>query len=48
MRNGDRNCFTKFYLTNSIPTTTINLPLNDVFVVFDLAEKIINDIDGYS
>jgi ribose-phosphate pyrophosphokinase len=48
MKAGDRGCFEKFYLTNSIPTVTDELPTNDVFEVIDLKEKIIYDIDQYS
>jgi ribose-phosphate pyrophosphokinase len=48
MKNGDRGCFHKFYLTNSIPTVTDVLPKDDVFVVLDLAQKIVDDLDQYS
>jgi ribose-phosphate pyrophosphokinase len=48
MKAGDRGCFTRFYLTNSIPTVTDVLPKDDVFVVLDLAQKIVEDLDEYS
>jgi ribose-phosphate pyrophosphokinase len=48
MKAGDRGCFNKFYLTNSIPTITNSLPKDDVFVVLDLAPKIVDDLDMYS
>ena len=48
MRDGDRGCFEKFFLCNSIPTVTDQLPNDDVFEVLDLRKKIIDDIDNYS
>ena len=46
---GDRACFDKFWVTNSIPTVTENLPVKDgIFEVLDLMELIINDLDHYS
>ena len=48
MKGGDRGCFHKFYLTNSIPTVTDILPKNDVYVVLDLAQKIVDDLDAYT
>lgn len=48
MKAGDRGCFEKFYLTNSIPTVTDMLPKDDVFEVLELEEKIVADIDAYS
>jgi phosphoribosylpyrophosphate synthetase len=48
MKAGDRGCFDKFFLTNSIPTVTDVLPKDDVFEVLDLQHKIIQDIDEYS
>lgn len=48
MKAGDRGCFHKFYLTNSIPTVTDALPKDDVFVVLDLAQKVVDDLDAYS
>lgn len=47
MKAGDRGCFDKFFLTNSIPTVTDVLPKDDVFEVFDLTDKIINDLDSF-
>lgn len=44
-RGGDRSVFEKFWTTNSIPTVTNKLPKEDVFVVLDLLEKIVHDLD---
>jgi ribose-phosphate pyrophosphokinase len=47
-KGGDRNCFDKFWVTNSIPTVTDLLPVEDgVFEVLDLMELIVNDIDHF-
>eukprot|EP01041_Mallomonas_annulata_P005677 gene5677-11457_t len=48
MKAGDRGCFEKFYLTNSIPTVTDSLPTDDVFEVLDLKDKIVEDLDKFS
>jgi len=45
---GDRSCFDKFWVTNSIPTVTQHLPDDGVFEVLDLMDLIIDDIDHYS
>lgn len=48
-KGGDRNCFDKFWVTNSMPTVTDKLPLEDgVFEVLDLIDLIIYDLDHYS
>ena len=48
-RGGDRACFDKFWVTNSIPTVTNSLPLGDgIFEILDLMDLIINDVDHYS
>jgi ribose-phosphate pyrophosphokinase len=47
-KNGDRGCFSKFFLTNSVPTITSCLPSDDIFEVLDLAQKIIDDLDNFS
>ena len=48
-RGGDRACFDKFWVTNSIPTVTSKLPVEDgIFEVLDLTDLIINDLDHYS
>lgn len=47
-RSGDRGCFNKFFLTNSIPTTTNNLPKDDVYEILDISNKIVQDLDRYS
>jgi phosphoribosylpyrophosphate synthetase len=45
---GERACFEKFFVTNSIPTVVQKLPTQDVFEVLDLRDKIIEDLDRYS
>lgn len=48
-KGGDRACFDKFWVTNSIPTVTNNLPVKDgIFEVLDLMDLIICDLDHYS
>jgi phosphoribosylpyrophosphate synthetase len=48
-RGGDRACFEKFWVTNSIPTVTNSLPVdNGIFEILDLMDLIINDVDHYS
>ena len=48
-KGGDRQCFETFWVTNSIPTVTNNLPIEDgVFEVLDLMNLIIHDLDHYS
>ena len=44
---GDRNVFDNFWVTNSIPTTTGELPKDDVFRVIDIAPQVIHDLDSY-
>jgi ribose-phosphate pyrophosphokinase len=47
-KGGDRNCFHKFWVTDSIPTVTKQLPIeDDVFEVLELMELIVNDLDHY-
>ena len=48
MRSGDRGCFEKFYLTDSIPTVTDTLPRDDVFEILELSTKIVEDLDAYT
>lgn len=48
LKGGERGCFEKFYLTNSIPTVVDQLPANDVYDVIDLSDKIVSDLDIYS
>jgi ribose-phosphate pyrophosphokinase len=48
-RGGDRACFDKFWVTNSVPTVTDQLPTEDgVFEVLDLTDLIVSDLDHYS
>jgi phosphoribosylpyrophosphate synthetase len=48
-KGGARACFDKFYVTNSIPTVTDQLPVKDgVFEVLDLMDLIICDLDHFS
>ena len=47
-RGGDRSCFDRFYLTDSIPTVTRALPEGDVFHVLPLTRKIIDDLDSFT
>lgn len=48
MKDGDRGCFNKFFLTDSIPSVTKMLPKNDVFEVLELKSIIVEDLDRYS
>eukprot|EP00241_Pyramimonas_parkeae_P006808 CAMPEP_0114244866 /NCGR_PEP_ID=MMETSP0058-20121206/11574_1 /TAXON_ID=36894 /ORGANISM="Pyramimonas parkeae, CCMP726" /LENGTH=323 /DNA_ID=CAMNT_0001357847 /DNA_START=123 /DNA_END=1094 /DNA_ORIENTATION=- len=43
-RGGERSLFNPFWLTNSIPTGTDNLPTGDVFRVLDLLPQIVKDL----
>jgi ribose-phosphate pyrophosphokinase len=47
---GDRNVFDKFFITNSVPTTTSKIEKcgSEVFEVLDLTDSIVNDLDSYS
>lgn len=47
LSTGDRNCFDKFYITNSIPTTVKQIPDNESFEVLDMVSQIIEDIDSF-
>ena len=46
MRSGDRDCFEKFFLTDSIPTVTDHMPRDDVFEILPLSAKIVEDLDA--
>jgi len=47
-KGGDRACFEKFWVTNSIPTVTKDLPTDDgVFEILPLMDLIISDLDCY-
>ena len=41
---GDRCVFRQFFTTNTVPTVANALPKDDVFVVFDLAERLVEDL----
>jgi phosphoribosylpyrophosphate synthetase len=43
---GHRAIFEKFFVTNSVPTITDNLPKDDVFEVLDLLPQILDDLDS--
>eukprot|EP01041_Mallomonas_annulata_P000232 gene232-421_t len=45
--NKDRVIFEKFWITNSIPSVTSQLPEDDVFEVLDLLPQIVTDVDAY-
>ena len=48
-KGGDRACFDKFWVTNSMPSVTKCLPVDDgIFEVLDLMDLIIDDLDHYS
>lgn len=44
---GDRRVFDKMYVTNSIPTVTEKLPIDDVFEVLDLMGLFVDDLDHF-
>lgn len=46
-REGDRGIFDKFYVTNSIPTVSDNLPKDNVFEVLDLTQQIVTDLTPF-
>jgi len=43
---GDRSVFKRFWVTNSIPTTTRNLD-DEVFEVIDIMPQVLFDLDNY-
>ncbi|KAI2506674.1 ribose phosphate diphosphokinase [Fragilaria crotonensis] len=46
---GDRACFDKFWVTNSIPPVANSLPVQDgIFEILDLRAIIIDDLDHFS
>ena len=46
-KGGDRAVFSKFWLTDSIPTVTQELPDDDVFEVLTLLPLLVEDVDVY-
>lgn len=48
LSSGDKHCFEKFYLTNSIPTVVKEIPLGDVFEILDISDQLVLDIDNFS
>uniref|UniRef100_A0A7R9UGV9 Phosphoribosyltransferase domain-containing protein n=1 Tax=Pinguiococcus pyrenoidosus TaxID=172671 RepID=A0A7R9UGV9_9STRA len=47
LRGGDRAIFERFFLTNSNPTRVAEIPEGDTFVVVDITEKVLLDIDRF-
>ncbi len=48
-KGGDRACFDKFWVTNSIPSVANALPVEDgIFEILDLKGIIIDDLDHFS
>lgn len=45
--NGPRAVFEKFFVSNSVPTVTSQLPKEDIFEVLDLMPQILNDLDNF-
>jgi len=45
--SGDRACFDKFWITDSMQTVASRLPTNDVFEVLPLLNLIVHDLDNY-
>ena len=41
------NLFDMFWITNSQPAITNQLPKGDVFEILDLSPQIVHDLDGY-
>lgn len=46
-KGADRNCFDRFYMSNSIPSSVQKLPKNDIFHVIDISQKIVEDLDAF-
>lgn len=42
---GPYHIFEKFWVTNSIPTTTAQMPADDVFEVLDILPQFLSDLD---
>lgn len=47
LHGAERGIFEKFWITNSQPTITNQLPENDVFDVLDLLPQIVHDLDTF-
>ena len=47
LHGAERGIFDKFWITNSQPSITNQLPENDVFEVLDLLPQIIHDLDTF-
>lgn len=45
LKDGDRAIFDKFYVTNSNPVVTDELPTDDCFEVLDITELVVADLD---
>ena len=48
LSTGNRHCFERFFVTNSIPTVTNAMPQGDVFEVLDITKKIVDDLDSFT
>lgn len=48
LSTGERHCFERFFVTNTIPTIADALPRNDVFEVLDISRKIVDDLDKFT
>ena len=46
-KGGDRAVFERFWVTNSIPTSTNALPTGDVFEVLDIMTQVLHDLDHH-
>lgn len=44
LKGGDKDVLDTFWVTNSIPSTTNQLPQGDVFTVLDIMPKLIEDL----
>jgi len=44
LKDGDRNIFDKFFITNSNPTVTVDIPEGDCFEILDITDLVIKDL----
>ena len=45
-RPGKYFIFDKFWVTNSVPTSTVHMPRDDVFEVLDMLPQFLSDLDA--